>query len=88
MRDATAKREQAIEEAADRRVQRLLSLDRILNRPIGSETGLSMEQRQEDFEARLNNLEGTMQEMQQRASAVGPARAALELLREGEKVRE
>lgn len=80
MTDPTGKREKAIEEAADRRVQRLLSLDKVLNRPLFSKTGLSEEEKQQDWVARLSNPEVTIQEIQQRAQAVGLARATLEFL--------
>ena len=78
--DATATREKWIEEAAKERVARLRSMDKILNRPIGSLVNASREEKLRDWEYRLGNPQETAQQIEQRASGVGMERAVLEFL--------
>jgi hypothetical protein len=79
--DASAKKEQWIEEAADERVERLNQLDQILNRPIGSRVNLSREEKLQDWMARLQNPQQSAQEILQRSEAIGINRAVFEFLK-------
>lgn len=81
-RDATAKKEKWIEEAADARVEWLKALDEVLNRPIGSIVPTGKEARLQDWMARLQNVEASAEEIRTtRIPVIGFDRAIYELLK-------
>lgn len=79
--DGTAKREKRILTAAGRRQKRLELGERVINRPIGSKVDLSDEEQIEDWEALTNDPQALLDKVGQRALAIGPKKAALEMLK-------
>ncbi|KKN25954.1 hypothetical protein LCGC14_0879460 [marine sediment metagenome] len=79
--DATAKREKRILKASARRVNRLKRGERVINRPIGSIVDLPEEDQIADWQMEIEDPQGLLDKVGQRALAIGPQKAALELLR-------
>ncbi len=79
--DATAKIEKRVIKGAEMRTARLRASDQIINRPIGSKVDLSDEDQITDWQAAVADPQALMEKVGQRALAVGPKKAALELLR-------
>ena len=55
--------------------------DRIINRPIGSKVDVSDEDKIADWQSVIEDPQALLDKVGQRALAVGPQKAALEMLR-------
>lgn len=79
--DATAKREKRIINAVERRDRRLEQAEKVINRPIGSKVDISDEDQIADWQALMGDPQALLDKVGQRALAIGPQKAALEMLR-------
>ncbi len=86
--DATARREKRAIKSADRRVARLNQGELVINRPIGSIVDIPEEDRITDWQSQVEDPQGLLDKVGQRALAIGPKKAALELLRWDREMRE
>ena len=85
--DATAKREQRIINGSDRRLKRLARGDQIINRPSGSKVDISIEDQVIDWQALTEDPQALLDKIGQRALAVGPEKAELEVRRWDKEMR-
>ncbi len=79
--DATARREKRIIEAVRRRQKRLDLGSGIINRPIGSKVDISDEDQIADWRMLEQDPERLVKKVGQRALAIGPEKAELEMRR-------
>ncbi len=86
--DATAKREKRILKGSARRVARLKRGEKVINRPIGSVVDLPEEDQIADWQVMVEDPQTLLDKVGQRALAIGPQKAALELLRWDAELRE